>query len=197
MEIVKKCSIHGDLTMDEVRIEKTTRNKHGHRYKCKKCKLTSDLKYREKNREKLCEQNKEYKKNNREIVNQWNRQDRKNNPNKYRKYEENYIKKHGIEKVRKYEVARIHGLTVEQYDELINKYDNKCAICNLPERRLGRDGKTITPLAVDHCHDCDAKGEHIIRGLLCRSCNTALGLLNDKIDSVKKVIEYLEKHKCI
>lgn len=196
-EIIKICGIHGDLKLDDVRVEKTTRNKHGFRYKCKKCKLDQDRKYKASRRLELCEKNKEYARNNRDIVNAWARKDRKNNPEKYRKYEQNHIKKHGIEKVRKYEVARIHGLTIEQYDQMILDHNNRCAICNEPEKRLGRDGKTITPLCIDHCHDCDSKGDHIIRGLLCRSCNQALGLINDRVESLKKMITYLEKHKCI
>ena len=37
---------------------------------------------------------------------------------KYKRYEENYIKKHGRIKIRKMEVARIHGLTLDEYDLL-------------------------------------------------------------------------------
>ena len=49
---------------------------------------------------------------------------------------------------------------------------------NLPKR-----------LYVDHCHKTGK-----IRGLLCNSCNTALGLLKDDISLFKRSIDYLNKN---
>lgn len=46
---------------------------------------------------------------------------------------------------------------------------------------------TIT-LCVDHCHETGK-----VRGLLCRSCNSALGRLGDNADGVKRLLAYLEK----
>ena len=44
-------------------------------------------------------------------------------------------------------------------------------------------------LAVDHCHN---KGE--VRGLLCYSCNIALGLFKDDINKLKSAISYLQEN---
>ena len=138
-----------------------------------------------------------YKSQNRDIVNDWNKKDRKENPEKYRKYEANYIIKHGIEKVRKKEVARLHGISVKQYDELHEKQNGLCEICGKPEKRLSRTKGDKMPLCLDHCHICKEKGQHIIRGLLCHNCNSAMGKLHDDIDILKSMISYLERHKHI
>ena len=53
------------------------------------------------------------------------------------------------------------------------------------------------PLCLDHCHICKEKGQHIIRGLLCHNCNSAMGKLHDDIDILKSMISYLERHKHI
>lgn len=189
-KIVKKCKIHGDLTIDQTR-------KDGDKLRCKACRLASNAKFREKNREILVEKNMIYKAQNRDIVNAWNKKDRQENPEKYRKYEANYIIKHGIEKVRKKEVARLHGISIAQYNELHEKQKGLCEICGNPESRTSRSGNDKMPLCLDHCHTCKDKGKHIIRGLLCHNCNSAMGKLHDDIDILKSMISYLERHKHI
>jgi hypothetical protein len=189
-DIVKVCSIHGDLTIEQTR-------KEGKLLRCKACRVETNRKTYYKHREKRVATSMRWKQQNRSDYNEWCRQDRKNNPEKYRKYEKTFTEKHGIENLRKREVARIHGLSIEQYDELINSQNNLCATCGKAETRLGRDGKTITPLCVDHCHICETKEKHIIRGLLCHKCNTAMGKLHDDIDTIKNIIAYLENHKHI
>lgn len=47
----------------------------------------------------------------------------------------------------------------------------------------------VRNLAVDHCHE----NGHV-RGLLCSSCNTAIGLLRDDPAILRSAIAYLEKH---
>lgn len=75
-------------------------------------------------------------------------------------------------------LKRLYGITQEQYLELSNKQDNKCACC----------GKE-TKLVVDHCHTTGA-----IRELLCNNCNTALGLLNEDISVIQQLENYVRKH---
>ncbi len=186
-EIVKRCKIHGDLTIDQIR-------KDGLKFRCKQCRLETNAKYREKNREALVEKNMIYKAQNRDIVNAWNKQDRKENPEKYQKYEANYIAKHGREKMRKMEVARIHKLTIDEYDAMFIRQNHLCLICNKEETRVGRTGE-IMPLCVDHCHTCEDNGNYAIRGLLCHNCNKGLGNFLDDIDLLQKAIEYLKQHK--
>jgi hypothetical protein len=62
-----------------------------------------------------------------------------------------------------------YGITVEKYDELLIKQNSVCAICGNPETAKSRTGN-IRLLSVDHDHTTGA-----VRGLLCVSCNTAVG----------------------
>jgi hypothetical protein len=85
---------------------------------------------------------------------------------------------------KKYILAKIYGITVEEYDKMVIKQKGLCAICGNPETAI-QSGK-IRELNVDHNHNT---GE--IRGLLCRNCNCALGLLDDDIDVLLKAVKYL------
>lgn len=82
-----------------------------------------------------------------------------------------------------------YGVTVEQYDQMLEQQNGVCAICGKPESRSANGGLGMRPLSVDHCH-----GSLKIRGLLCSHCNTALGLLNDDIGLFEKAIEYLKRN---
>ena len=75
---------------------------------------------------------------------------------------------------------RRYGITVEQYQDILQKQDGICAICKNPPNK--------NALAVDHCH---ITGK--IRGLLCPSCNSGIGKLRDSPEMLRKAIEYLEK----
>jgi len=71
-----------------------------------------------------------------------------------------------------------YGIGEKEYDLMYKKQDGKCAIC-LKKKKNNLD--------VDHCHK---SGE--IRGLLCNSCNRALGLLNDDDEIIKRAAEYIK-----
>lgn len=77
--------------------------------------------------------------------------------------------------------AKMYGLTPEQYLDMLEEQQGKCAICNeVPTTKRG--------LAVDHDH---ATGK--VRGLLCTGCNTALGSFKDNEELLTSAIEYLRK----
>jgi abortive infection bacteriophage resistance protein len=71
------------------------------------------------------------------------------------------------------------GIDIQQYEQMLKNQNGVCKICNKPEKH-GRN------LAVDHCHKSLA-----IRGLLCASCNTALGKFEDDVERLKNAIAYL------
>jgi len=78
------------------------------------------------------------------------------------------------------------GLSLEQYQEMHDRQNGRCAICDEPETQM-RSGK-IKALAVDHNHKTGA-----IRGLLCCDCNQGIGKLKDDPKILRLAAEYLEK----
>ena len=76
------------------------------------------------------------------------------------------------------------GLSLEQYQEMHDRQEGKCAICGQPETQL-REGK-VKALAVDHCHKSGR-----IRGLLCSDCNTGIGKLKEDLKILQSAIRYL------
>ena len=82
----------------------------------------------------------------------------------------------------------VYGLRLMDYFNMFAEQQGVCKICNKPEVRVdGASGK-LRDLSVDHCHATNA-----VRGLLCSSCNTGLGLFKDNPDLLKAAIEYLSQ----
>ena len=83
-----------------------------------------------------------------------------------------------------------YGISEYEYEDMLLSCDNKCMICGEQETSKDkRTGKTYA-LAVDHCHTTGK-----VRGLLCASCNTAIGLFKDNVDKLKNAISYLNNAK--
>lgn len=75
---------------------------------------------------------------------------------------------------------RSYGITMEVYQQMYNNQGGACAICG-----------SETDLFVDHNHET---GE--VRGLLCNSCNTGVGLLKDSPSNLSNAIKYLLERGC-
>jgi hypothetical protein len=73
-----------------------------------------------------------------------------------------------------------YGIDEQGYNEMFKAQEGCCAICKKHQTEFKKK------LAVDHCHET---GE--VRGLLCTSCNQALGLLQDSTTNLKNAFEYL------
>ena len=82
-----------------------------------------------------------------------------------------------------------YGLSVEQYEAMVEYQDHKCKVCGEEESAMDKNG-THRRLAIDHDHDTGQ-----IRGLLCSKCNTALGSFRDNVENLKRAILYLEGSK--
>lgn len=89
---------------------------------------------------------------------------------------------------------RRYGITQQHYILMFSAQGGVCACCGRPETRV-RNGRTVA-LAVDHDHECcpgkTACGR-CIRGLLCGSCNQAIGLLSDSVGRVLAMADYLSR----
>ena len=90
-----------------------------------------------------------------------------------------------------------YGVTVEWYEDQLERQGGVCAICGQEETRKSRrqvkpgiTDKDTTRLSVDHDHATGAT-----RGLLCQRCNIAIGHLMDDIDYLKNAIAYIEEYR--
>lgn len=80
------------------------------------------------------------------------------------------------------------GITLDDYNIMLKTQNDVCAICFNSETDADKKSGKIRSLAVDHCHKTNK-----IRGLLCRKCNTAIGLLKDDINIINNCVNYLTK----
>lgn len=83
-----------------------------------------------------------------------------------------------------YILKKRFGISRKDYESMLGAQDGVCAICGNPE--VVKIRGELLGLAVDHCH---ATGK--IRGLLCSSCNTAIGLMKDDVNLLNSAIKYL------
>lgn len=94
---------------------------------------------------------------------------------------------------RRSKLLSIYGITPEQYDAMLASQDGVCATCGRPETAAATtpnprlSARTIRRLAVDHDHLTER-----VRGLLCAACNTAIGLLQDNPELIRRVAAYIE-----
>lgn len=80
-----------------------------------------------------------------------------------------------------------YGITEEIFNKMLQSQNHSCYTCGKHKDDVGSKG-----LCIDHCHETNT-----VRGLLCGPCNTALGLLKEDIEIMKKLINYVEKNKCV
>lgn len=80
-----------------------------------------------------------------------------------------------------------YGITSEQYNEMLSLQNGLCALCKQKEYVRSTDGTGSSKrLAVDHDHNTGK-----IRGLLCHSCNVALGQYEKWKDKFPMFEEYI------
>lgn len=88
-----------------------------------------------------------------------------------------------------------YNLTTEEYNNLLQSQENKCAIC-------GNENSSKKPLSVDHCHSNQLRrrGTHDkqkIRGLLCEHCNHGLGKFFDNTELLQNAIDYIQRYQAL
>jgi hypothetical protein len=107
---------------------------------------------------------------------------RMENPEVYRKASSKYWNKSSKAKRHNAWLKR-YGLTKEEYETMFNNQNGLCLIC----KKQCSSGQN---LSVDHCHKTGR-----IRGLLCKKCNSALGMLEDNIEYFQTAILYLKSYE--
>lgn len=75
-----------------------------------------------------------------------------------------------------------YGITLEQYQQMLEAQGGGCAICGAETNKNGKS------LFVDHCHDTGA-----VRGILCYKCNTGLGSFKDNATLLARAVSYLTR----
>ncbi len=82
---------------------------------------------------------------------------------------------------RRQSLKKKFGISIEQYDKMLELQAFGCAICRAVSDKSGRR------LAVDHDHKTGR-----LRGLLCTNCNTAVGLLDESPHIFELALEYVK-----
>jgi|ERR1035437_5649575 hypothetical protein len=165
--------------MERKEINKRYRVKHKIKIK------ESNKQYNLKNKKEIDEHNKQYRIEQKEEIKkrneQWNINNKeysktyyKNNKEKFKQDFTTKMNKRNLHLKRKY------NITQEQYNELFNKQNGKCAICGKHQSELKK------ALGIDHDHETGKN-----RGLLCDKCNLLLGHANDNVQVLTQAINYL------
>jgi hypothetical protein len=136
-----------------------------------------------KDPQKELEFQKNYRANGRgaDIVRRWrsnpeNRDKEARSRRDRRRYLENrgaFLAYRRLSRLRKY------GLTNDQYNEMVATQNNQCAICQ----------KQMELPNIDHNHKTGKNRE-----LLCRHCNTLLGMCFENAEILQRAMAYLKKH---
>lgn len=95
----------------------------------------------------------------------------------YHKHKHKHVKRN-----KNYALKYTYGISLVEYEEMLLKQNNKCAICKVDKSEFSKR------LCVDHCHKTGK-----IRGLLCNNCNTILGFYETRLEQIKiQLEEYLK-----
>lgn len=116
----------------------------------------------------------------RKYASEW----RAKNPEKARASQQKYVENNAERVIRirwKSRIKARYGMTEDDYIVMLAAQDGLCAICKSSDPGHGN-----TFFCVDHNHDTG-----VVRGLLCKDCNTGIGMLKDSPTVLRSAIEYL------
>lgn len=100
------------------------------------------------------------------------------------KHDEQRPKTHYLNKIKaKYK------LTEEEYFKLWEETKGKCFICGSVLFSAFDKQDDAVRSVVDHCHETGK-----VRGIICHKCNGGLGQFNDDLSTLKRAVDYLERH---
>jgi len=160
----KRCSTCHKVK-SKTKFSKNKASRYGINYECKKC--CSDAKRFKYHTDPKCKAR--YK--------AASKKHRESHREKFREYMREYGKR-TKKRRREYLVAKLYGLTRQEYAHLVKRCSNRCMICGR------RPGKKC--LSVDHC-----KKTKVVRGMLCHCCNLGIGYFKHDVDLLYMAIPYL------
>ena len=71
-----------------------------------------------------------------------------------------------------------YGLSIEEYNKLLDKVGNTCPIC-------GKSFGEVSPV-IDHNHKTNR-----VRGIICRHCNLGIGFLEDDVKILYNAVKWV------
>jgi hypothetical protein len=122
----------------------------------------------------------EYYRKNKKKLDAYKLQWKEENPDKARQHQATYSEK-SKEKRQIWQREYRYGLSHDIFTKMLKEQSGSCKIC-------GRSFESAK-VFVDHCHSTGS-----VRGLLCPSCNTALGLIKDDLLWLQRAKTYLTEN---
>lgn len=162
-------------SLDEMAMSTSGHGKHrkmvrGHH--CKTCKNAQAREWRKKNPDKV-------------RASSLRRKDRPGFIENKRAYMNQRYHSWDMDTKRDIAFRRAYGISLAEYQDMERQQQGLCAICGEPPNKDIRPGI----LVVDHCH---TGGQ--VRGLLCSTCNLAIGYFKDNPDCLLSAAAYLLKN---
>jgi hypothetical protein len=77
-----------------------------------------------------------------------------------------------------------YGISMATFEHIFSEQGFCCACCK------SADAKSDLGWCVDHDHETQE-----VRGILCSTCNTGIGMLGDRLESVQQAVTYLQAHE--
>lgn len=88
----------------------------------------------------------------------------------------------GRRRIESWRIKTRYGISIDERDSLLTLQGNRCAIC--------LTAISFPSAAIDHDH---VTGR--VRGILCHSCNMALGLFKDNSVNLLSALKYIDQTK--
>lgn len=172
-----------EKTLKQREISKRYRERHADKERERQRKSKENK--READRDSYNAYAREWRNKNKDRINAERRERLKNDPEYAERMRLKGRERHkrNPDKSRRGNLKANYGITLEEYENLYNKQDGKCLICEQSFPNRGKNG-----LVVDHCHN-----EGHIRGLLCAKCNKGIGQFDDDIQKLHNAIKYLTR----